>query len=121
MKGFEIFDISSWLDSDGLVLKAAARAKTQGVRRIAQQLGRVVVAGTLLSLGGIGLASASVQMELPFVVQSASSPRAEELLVPPAVDLEDAATPAYWAALMTNVNSWARLEETSAVSTEPLD
>jgi hypothetical protein len=121
MNGFEIFDISSWLDSDGLVLKAKARVRALGVKGAARKLGRSLVAGTLLSLGGFGSASASIQLELPFVVQVASSPRAEELLVAPAIDLADAATSAYWAALMTDVSSWALLEETSAISPEPLD
>ncbi len=121
MKGFEIFDITSWLDVDGLVLKAVARAKTLPMKRATRALGRSLVAGMAISISGLSVASAPIQLELPFVVQAATPPRAEELLAPPSNDSSDAATSKYWAALMNHVSSWAPIDESAAISPEPLD
>ena len=121
MIGFELFDIASWLDSDGLLLRNVVRAK-RTASKATQIVGQAVVAATVgLGASTLSAASPPTVMPMPDAAQSATAPRPTVTLTGGSLGSADDADPQYWAALTSKLKSWKPVVESSAASPEPLD
>ena len=121
MTGFEMFDISSWIDANGLLVRAAERAKGSIKSAVKRKLANSIVASIAVGTSASAMASAPAVMRAPVVAQAATPARAATPIVASGAESVDSATPEYWATLMSKMQAWQPIVESSVVSLEPLD